>query len=41
MRMQPMPRFPSALRLLLDGGVEPSGLRDALPLIDERIEELQ
>jgi hypothetical protein len=41
MRMQPMPRFRSALRLLLDGGVEPSGLRDALPLIDARIAELQ
>lgn len=33
--------FRSALQLLLDGGVEPSGLRDALPLIDTRIAELQ
>ena len=36
-----MPRFPSALQLLLDGGVGPSGLRDVLPLIDARIAELQ
>jgi tetratricopeptide (TPR) repeat protein len=32
--------FRSALQLLLDGGVEPQGLRDGLPLIDAAIQRL-
>ena len=32
--------FRSALQLLIDGGVEPNGLRDALPLIDATIANL-
>jgi tetratricopeptide (TPR) repeat protein len=32
--------FRSALQLLIDGGVEPAGLRDALPLLDAAIANL-